>query len=718
VVVLALRTTALLLVAALLAGCQRDPTGPATAHRIVIHTGDGQVAGTGAILEEPLQAVVTDALSEQPVRNISVSWSVVQGAGAQILEESGASDASGIVSAQLRLGSDTGTYVVQAQIRNSRSQPARFTVRAVLPPRIDGISPASAVAGDTVTLTGVNFSPRPEDNTVLFGGLAGGVTGATATLLRVVVPECIPTSTVAVVARLGGAASAPVSLQVTGKAAAALDLQPGAARTFRAAAELACVRLPGLSNAAYLVIPQNSAVAAGVLMPFQLAGVLGPAPLAAPAAVYLDAWLPPRRDAAIEFENWLRARERAIPRDRLIRPSGEPFDPLSPLLQIGDRRSFNVITRQQTFTSVTAEVVAIGDRAVIYQDLTAPAGGFTSSDYRRFADLFDDPIHPASTAVFGQPSDVDGNGRVIILFTPVVNEMTPRGAGGGFVAGFFFSHDLTTLQGSNRAEIFYSIVPDPTGIHSDARATASLRGLVPPVLGHEFQHMIHFNERNLRLGSPTWESLWLSEGLAHLAEDLIGEVLLARGDTLGNAFQRSNFGRAAEYLADPPATSLVATVGQGTLAERGAAWLFLRYLMGHYGGEDLIRSLTQTTQSSTTNVTARTGVAWDVLFAQFAIALWADGAAADPHVAAPLDTLHTIAGLDLRSRYTTFPLQPRQQAYADFVLRGSLPPSSQAYVMIGSPGGNARPLHVGLGGQYGAAFRDLERPQLSIYRSR
>jgi hypothetical protein len=505
---------------------------------------------------------------------------------------------------------------------------------------------------------------------------------------------------------------------VTGKAAAALDLQPGAARTFQDSADLACVRLPGLSNASYLVIPQNAAVAAGVVMPFQLAGVLGPAPLAAPAAIYLDSWLPPRRDAAVEFENWLRLREREIPRDRLIRPGDAMLDPMSPLVQIGDRRSFNVITRQQTFTSVTAEVVAIGDRAVIYQDMTAPSGGFTSTDYRRFADLFDDPIHPTSTAIFGQTSDVDGNGRIIILFTPVVNEMTPRGAGGGFVAGFFFSHDLTTLQGSNRAEIFYSIVPDPTGIHSDARATASLRGLVPPVLGHEFQHMIHFNERNLRLGSPTWESLWLSEGLAHLAEDLIGQVLLARGDTLGNAFQRSNFGRAAEYLNDPAATSLVVTVGQGTLAERGAAWLFLRYLMGHYGGEELITRLTQTTQSSTTNVTARTGVAWDVLFAQFAIALWADDAAADPNVAAPLDPLHTIAGLDLRSRYSTFPLQPRQQAYADFVLRGSLPPSAQAYVMIGSPGGNARPLNIGLGGQYGGAFRELERPQLSVYRSR
>src|SRR5690606_2216800 len=143
--------------------------------------------------------------------------------------------------------------------------------------------------------------------------------------------------------------------------------------------------------------------------------------------------------------------------------------------------------------------------------------------------LFDDPIFPTVTGAFGEPSDVDGNGRIIILFTPVVNELTPRGAA-GFVAGFFYGLDLTEGANSNRAEIFYSVVPDPGGRYGDPRSRDDILRTVPGVLAHELQHMVHFHERMMRRQAPRPEAVWLSEALAHMAEDLVADTLRARGD--------------------------------------------------------------------------------------------------------------------------------------------------------------------------------------------
>ena len=55
-----------------------------------------------------------------------------------------------------------------------------------------------------------------------------------------------------------------------------------------------------------------------------------------------------------------------------------------------------------------------------------------------------------------------------------------------------------------------------------------VRSTVPSILAHEFQHMIHHNERIIERGASNREAVWLSEGLAHMAEDLVGEELRRR----------------------------------------------------------------------------------------------------------------------------------------------------------------------------------------------
>jgi hypothetical protein len=176
------------------------------------------------------------------------------------------------------------------------------------------------------------------------------------------------------------------------------------------------------------------------------------------------------------------------------------------------------------FDRVTARVRLVSQRAILYEDLTA-ALSLSQEDVELFAGLFDDPIYPVDIGAFGVPSDLDGNGRVIILFTPSVNRLSPPGSG-DFIGGFFFGLDL--IPGSergNEGEIFYVLVPDPTGRFGNVRDAEMVRSTVPSVLAHEFQHMIHHSERIIEREASSREAAWLSEGLAHMAEDLVGEWL-------------------------------------------------------------------------------------------------------------------------------------------------------------------------------------------------
>ena len=195
---------------------------------------------------------------------------------------------------------------------------------------------------------------------------------------------------------------------------------------------------------------------------------------------------------------------------------------------VGDLREFDVLRADGGFDTLTAKIRLVSGRAILYEDTTA-SGSLSQEDIELFAGLFDDPIYPVDTRTFGSPSDLDANGRVIILFTPSVNRLSPPGSN-DFVGGFFFGLDLMPgVEHSNAGEVFYVLVPDPTGEYGNVRDAELIRSLVPPILAHEFQHMIHHNERMIVREASSREAFWLSEGLAHMAEDLVGEELRGRG---------------------------------------------------------------------------------------------------------------------------------------------------------------------------------------------
>ena len=170
-----------------------------------------------------------------------------------------------------------------------------------------------------------------------------------------------------------------------------------------------------------------------------------------------------------------------------------------------------------------------GRRRYIIADTTNPAGGFTDAEYQSFATTFDTLVNPMDVQNFGAPSDIDKNGKIIILFTKEVNKITPRGSN-GIVAGFFYERDLFPTVGngdlegcpsSNVSEMYYALVPDPNGVFSDKRSKADVLDFTTSTLAHEYQHLINAGRRLYVNNAPVFEDTWLNEGLSHIAEELL-----------------------------------------------------------------------------------------------------------------------------------------------------------------------------------------------------
>lgn len=285
-----------------------------------------------------------------------------------------------------------------------------------------------------------------------------------------------------------------------------------------------------------------------------------------------------------------------------------PTDPRS-RPEVGQTLQLNV-RADSTCTSPTfrtGRVAAVTARAVVVADTDNPAGGFTDADYQSFGEAFDNLVWPVDTRNFGEPSDIDGNGRVVIFFTRAVNNLTVTQ--GEFVGGFFFGRDLfpqrdvrrpRSLQGcagSNEAEMFYMRVPDPGrpnfGLEEVRRGTVG-------TLAHEFQHLINASRRlYVNNAQAIQEEVWLNEALSHIAEELVFFEVSGLGPRQNidinrvrssprtidafNEYAAPNFGRFRRYLQNPQAASLL---GKDELPTRGAGWAFLRYAADRRGGSE------------------------------------------------------------------------------------------------------------------------------------
>ncbi len=355
------------------------------------------------------------------------------------------------------------------------------------------------------------------------------------------------------------------------------------------AATNGCLRLPaaGAGGAEHLVVAYSAngqEAPSGVRGGFSLRGVGDDfAALRAESAPSprLSAFRTPAGPAAFHLR--LRERERQLARSPAaalarLAPARVAVPPT-----VGSQRDFRVCadTDCAGFVTVRATASYVGSKSAIYLDDTVPAGGFTGSEIAAVGALFDSELYPIDTTAFGRESDVDGNGVVAVLLTDAVNALSPDcQQTGAVIVGYFFGLDLLIGEpNSNEGEVFYGFVPDPT--KPVCASKSQVLDLIAPTFIHEFQHMISYH-RHVLLGGGEAEETWLNEGLSHFAEELGGRQVTPGSCTGGNClnqFASGNLLNAYDYLAAPETHYLVEPgSSSGTFAERGANWLFLRWL--------------------------------------------------------------------------------------------------------------------------------------------
>ncbi|PYO62718.1 MAG: hypothetical protein DMD70_05245 [Gemmatimonadetes bacterium] len=460
------------------------------------------------------------------------------------------------------------------------------------------------------------------------------------------------------------------------------------------------------STIEYLVVPQSASSIPDDSQAFKLGGN----PLAAP--------LPPGAplagpSAAQQFDLRLRLAEREFAA-QIPRPLRAP--PRAPALvtpvDSGNVRTFKVCNvlacdprKPSTLSSVTATALKVGTHIAIYVDNAAPQPGLTQSDLDNLRAVFDTRLYETDTLAFGRESDIDSNGMVIVLMTGKVNALVTSAQctnpTGGYVAGYFFGADLITtppFATGNGAEIFYSIVPDPSGTLSCAHSVVAVSQIVPVTFVHEFQHMISFNQHFLVRGNFP-EDLWLNEGLSHYAEENGGRTFLPDTGT----FCRYVFGdlyNSAQYFTAPHNYFLVDTAGIGGLANRGAYWLFVRYLVDQVGAtlgsaDSATRRLDGTALTGAANVSNATGgTAFPTVLAHWGLANYVSDLSLPGFIAPP------------ELRYVTWKFrtdyQTMKTACAAFLNTGNLPSQLPLVppVLDATSAQGSGMLHAGSGSYY------------------
>jgi hypothetical protein len=423
---------------------------------------------------------------------------------------------------------------------------------------------------------------------------------------------------------------------------APLTLAVGEHSVVNPASTSGCVRVPaaGAAGAEYLLVLSSGATAENTSGSYQLRtsspGGAAASPPAVPSVAFRQSISPRSPGAQRRFDGMLRARERQLLADLRHRGAFAPPAAVTTAPPaVGHQRTFKVCTNLTctTFGDVTATARYVGDHIAIYLDDDVPQNDpLTTADLQNLGETFDEFHYPIDTTAFGRESDLDNNQVVIALMTDAVNALTSD-CSDGRVVGYFFGGDLlVNFANSNKSEVFYALVPHPSTSGCSAVSRQSVVNNLKPTLIHEFQHMISFNQRAL-VRSGQSEETWLNEALSHFAEELAGRLIPSSECTptfpsCRSQYSSGNLLNVYDFMQEPEDEFLLFP-GNGSLDERGAAWVFLRWTLDQFASDTILgtattRQLVQTTALGAANVVAATGGNFQTMVAQYLMALYLD----------------------------------------------------------------------------------------------
>ena len=187
------------------------------------------------------------------------------------------------------------------------------------------------------------------------------------------------------------------------------------------------------------------------------------------------------------------------------------------------------------FSEFPAAVRVVNDHVVLLSD-TENEHDYTNAEYAEVAAIAADLLLPALITQFGPPPDVNGDGRVAMLFTDKVASSAGEGVL-GFV-NFLNFLPRSECASSNEMEVFIGTTPVPYWDRD------LLLSILPSIVGHEITHII---QGRRFLAQETIESLgmdiWLAEAQAVLGEEINGHA------AMGNA-PANNYGAAVAQATD------------------------------------------------------------------------------------------------------------------------------------------------------------------------
>jgi len=236
---------------------------------------------------------------------------------------------------------------------------------------------------------------------------------------------------------------------------------------------------------------------------------------------------------------------------------------------VGDIVNFNVDKGfdASSRTQLPATLIKISDKLYFYiekpwwDSQTSAKQSEISTDLDNLSNEFDNNIYPTLTSTFGSEwnSGIDKDSRITVLFEPMNST-----EGGYFKEAD--EYDKLQLPASNQREMVYMSVSHID--NPDAKT----------ILGHEFTHLITFNQKNKIFGVE--EDTWLNEARADYSSTIL---------KYDNNYDGSNLQQRVKDFIENPSDSI--TDWTGTKYDYASVDLFTHYLVDHYGINILSDSL-------------------------------------------------------------------------------------------------------------------------------
>lgn len=195
---------------------------------------------------------------------------------------------------------------------------------------------------------------------------------------------------------------------------------------------------------------------------------------------------------------------------------------------------------------------------------------------------------------------IDGGGQVHIFLA----NLNPGGTADEVLMGYFHSlNNVVGYTGSNEKVLFAldaSSLATPSG-NDGWQITDYWPSEIVSTLAHEFQHMIHYNQKQVKHSTTTvqqpWTDTWINEMASLITEDLVADKLGVSGPrgVSGTDYTVGTSGNTAGRL---PLFNLyhdvVTLTGWGTvdlLASYSNSYAFGAWLLRNHGGPQLFHDI-------------------------------------------------------------------------------------------------------------------------------